>query len=182
LISGSRPILSSPNDAAPAATREETKVNDQSGRCTRLRNIAIGALAALAVVGAIAGTAALAAKPHAGSGKAHAAQAGSSQPFLADVQRLVNDGTISRTQGQAVNRQILAGRLDTQTLASSGFTQSQLQAVEQALTSTKRALASSSPKASPGSKPAAPARGSKPPPPAGSAKAHAAQSGPNQCS
>jgi hypothetical protein len=92
-------------------------------------------------------------------GKARAPQPGSDQPFLTAVQRLVNDGTISATEGQAVDRQIRAGMLETQTLASSGFTASQLQAVNQTLESTKRALA-------PGAT-AAP-RASKPPPPAAS--------------
>ena len=59
------------------------------------------------------------------------------------IQQLVNDGTITATEGQAVDREIQAGRVDTDTLASSGFTQAQLQAVEQALGNTKRALAPS---------------------------------------
>jgi hypothetical protein len=138
-------------------------VNDQNAKYARLRHTATGALAALAAVGAIAGTAALAAQPGAkkqshaavarGSaikapacpvpGKTHMSQPGSSQPFLTAVQRLVSDGTITTAEGQAVDRQILAGRLDTQTLASSGLTQTQLQAVQQTLVNTKRALAQS---------------------------------------
>ena len=48
----------------------------------------------------------------------------------------------SAAQAQTVDRQILTGRVDTQTLASSGFTQSQFQAVQQTLANTKRALVS----------------------------------------
>jgi len=134
-------------------------VKDQNGRSGRLRYTAAGALAALAAVGAIAGTAALAAKPHAstschavvakggvaqpptskGPGNAASSQPDSSQPFLTAVQRLVNDGTITAAEGQAVDREIQAGRFDPDTL--SGFTQAQLQAVDQALANTKRALA-----------------------------------------
>jgi hypothetical protein len=143
-------------------------VDHQYGRYARLRYTATGAVAALVAVGAIAGTVALAAKPHVnahghaavakggptetpagpGPGKAHASRPGSSQPFLAAVQRLVGDGTLTMTQGQVVDREIQAGRVDTQTLASSGFTDVQLQAVQQALSSTKRALASTAPRTS----------------------------------
>lgn len=135
-------------------------MNDQNARNARLRNTATGALAALAAVGAIAGTAALAAKPRA-SAHGHAAVAkrstktpappvptkkhtpspGSDQPFLTAAQRLVDDDTISTTEGQTLDREIRAGTVDTQTLASSGFTQTQLQAVQQTLSDTKRALA-----------------------------------------
>jgi hypothetical protein len=162
-------------------------VNDQHGRYARLRYTAMGALAALAAVGAIAGTAALAAKPH-----AHAAATNSStktvpagtvknrppqqnannpnNPFLIAVQRLVNDGTITTTEGQAVDREILAGSVDPQTLTSSGFTQTQLQAVEQTLDNTKRALASGvtggarAPKEPPPVGTGAPSGGKEPPP------------------
>ncbi len=137
-------------------------MSDQNNRSARLRYTATGALAALAAVAAIAGTAALAANPstkahgHAavangGSmtktptppvpGKTRTPQPGSSQPFLIAVQRLVNDGTITATEGQAVDREIQIGRLDTQTL--SGFTQAQLTALQQTLSNTKRALAQS---------------------------------------
>ncbi len=94
-------------------------------------------------------------------GKAQTPQSGSDQPFLTAVQRLVNDGTISATEGQAVDRQIRAGTLETQTLASSGFTATQLQAVNQTLANTKRALAPGATAA-----PSAP----KQPPPAASVK------------
>jgi hypothetical protein len=139
-------------------------VSDQNRRYARIRHTATGALAALAVVGAIAGTAALAAKPrpnahgHAAVARGAAIKAPTSpvpdktdapkpavnhQPFLNAIQQLVNDGTITATEGQAVDREIQAGRVDTGTLTSSGFTQAQLQAVEQALGNTKRALAPS---------------------------------------
>jgi hypothetical protein len=137
-------------------------VNDQSNRSARLRYTATGALAALAAAGAIAGAAALAAKPHANT-HGHAAAANSPttktpthpapdktdaprpavnhQPFLTAVQQLVNDDTISATEGQTLDREIQTGRVDTHTLASSGFTPTQLQAVEQTLENTKRVLA-----------------------------------------
>ena len=137
-------------------------MSDQNRRYARIRHTATGALAALAVVGAIAGTAALAAKPRA-SAHGHAAVARGAatktptspvpdktearkpavnhQPFLNAIQQLVNDGTITATEGQAVDREIQAGRVDTDTLTSSGFTPVQLQAVQQALGNTKRALA-----------------------------------------
>lgn len=136
-------------------------MKDQISRRARLRYTATGALAALAVVGAIAGTAALAAKPpakapsHAALAKRGAIKTPSSpgpdkthtpqppvnqQPFFNAVQQLVDNGTITATQGQALDRQIQSGGLDTDTLA--GFTQTQRQAVEQALGNAKRALAS----------------------------------------
>jgi hypothetical protein len=136
-------------------------VNDQNGRYARLRYTATGALAALAAAGAIAGTVALAANPGAKAhGHAAVATAGvtktpgspvpdkteapqpavNHEPFLKAIQQLVDDGTITATEGQAVDREILAGRVDTDTLASSGFTQTQLQAIQQALGNAKRAL------------------------------------------
>jgi hypothetical protein len=138
-------------------------VSDQNSRSVRLRYTATGALAALALVGAVAGTAALAANPAAKTrshvaapncaaatktpaspapDKTPAPQASASpQPFLNAIQRLVGNGTITAAEGQAVDREIQGGRIDTQTL--SGFTQVQLEAVEQALGNTKRALAGS---------------------------------------
>jgi hypothetical protein len=174
-------------------------VDHQNGRHARLRYTATGALAALAAVGAIAGTVAVAANPRAktrgqaavakklahaavanGSttkaptppvpGKTHAPQPGSDQPFLTAIQRLVNDGTISTAEGQTLDSEIQAGRLDTQTLASSGFTPTQLQAVEQTLANTKRALAPgatgapATPKGPPPAGTGAPDRGKGPPP------------------
>ena len=137
-------------------------MNDQSNRSIRLRYTATGALAALVVVGAIAGTAALAAKPtahaprHALVAKRNAANNSASrikektgapeppanpQPFLADIQRLVDNGTITAAEAQVVDREIQAGRLDTDSLTAAGFTQAQLDAVQRALSSTKRGLA-----------------------------------------
>ncbi len=165
-------------------------MDHQKGGYARLRYTATGALAALAAVGAIAGTVALAANPGAktpghatvttGSPnstptppmrtKTRTPQSGSDQPFVTAVQKLVNDGTITTTQGQALDRELRAGRLDTQTLASSGFTATQLQAVEQTLQNTKRALApgmtgaSSAPKEPPLAGTGAPSGGKQPPP------------------
>jgi hypothetical protein len=136
-------------------------VNDQHGRYARLRYTATGALAALAAVAAIAGPTALGAKPPANTHRHAALVNGAAtnaptspvpdktqtpqpvvnhQPFFNAIQRLVDNGTISPTEGQAVDREIQAGRVDTDTLASSGFTPTQLQAVEQTLSNAKRAL------------------------------------------
>jgi hypothetical protein len=141
-------------------------VNDQTPKSARLRYTATGALAALVVVGAIAGTAALAAKPaakQAARASGHAVVAncdatktpGSAtpdktgapepkanpQPFLNDIQTLVDDGTITASEAQTVDREIEAGRVDTDSLSAAGFTPAQLQAVQQALGNTKRGLA-----------------------------------------
>lgn len=141
-------------------------MNDQDGSYARLRHTATGALAA---VGAIAGTAALAAnsrpRPHRhatvadGSttsggatktptspapGKAHTPQP-VPQAFLTDAHRLVRDGTITTTEGQVLDSEIQAGRVDTDMLASSGFTPTQIQAVQQALSNTKHALGRTAP-------------------------------------
>jgi hypothetical protein len=175
-ISGLRTTLTLPNRRRSGGPIERrSKVNDQSNRSTRLRYTATGALAALAVVGAIAGTAALAAKPatrpsrHALAAKPathpsrHALVANcdatktpapavkdktgapepsaSAQPFLDDIQRLVASGTITAAEGQTVDREIQAGRVDTDSLTAAGFTQTQLQAVQRALSSTKAGLA-----------------------------------------
>jgi hypothetical protein len=163
LISGSRTILTFAQTEPPRRPhREETKVNDQHGRSARLRDTATGALAALAIVGAIAGTAALAANPHAKT-HGHAAlvhgratktptsplpdktlapqPAVNQQPFFNAIGRLVDNGTITAPEGQALDREIRTGRVDTDTLASSGFTRTQLEAVAQALGDTKRAIA-----------------------------------------
>ena len=138
-------------------------MNDQSNRSARLRYTATGALAALVVVGAIPGTAALAAKPSAhGPRRAAVANCDTTkaaapmvkdntgapepnanpQPFLDDIQRLVDNGAITAAEGQVVDREIEAGRVDTDSLTAAGFTQTQLQAVQQALGNTKRGLAS----------------------------------------
>jgi hypothetical protein len=127
----------------------------------RIRHTATGALAALIVVGAIAGGSALAANPQAKTGgrvapKALAAKAASfvapdksrvarppvdQQPFFNAVHRLVQDGKITAAQGQIVDAEILTGRVDTDTLAARGFNAAALQAVQQALGNAKRALA-----------------------------------------
>ncbi|MGA2927014.1 MAG: hypothetical protein ABSG43_13640 [Solirubrobacteraceae bacterium] len=136
-------------------------MNDQNASHAHLRNTATGALAAVAAVGAIAGTAALAANPR-GDTHDHAATATGAttktpttpapdkthtprpavnhEPFLTAVQQLVDNGTITAAESRAVDREILAGRVDTDGLASSGFTETQLQAIEQTLSNTKRAL------------------------------------------
>lgn len=137
-------------------------MKDQSNRSTRLRYTATGALAALVLVGAIAGTAALAAKPsahsprHALAAKSQAAKTPAAvvkdrtgppeakadpQAFLNDIQRLVDSGTITSAEGQVVDHEIEAGRVDTDSLTAAGFTPNQLQAVQQALAGTKRGLA-----------------------------------------
>jgi hypothetical protein len=136
-------------------------VKDQTGRYVRLRYTATGALAALAAVGAIAGAVALGANPCAKTHRRAAVATGgatkpagspvdktraqaptaSPQPFLDDIQRLVDNGTITAAEAQVVDREIVAGRVDTDTLAASGFTQAQLQAVQQALSETKSGLA-----------------------------------------
>jgi hypothetical protein len=143
-------------------------VSDQESRSARLRYTATGALAALVAAGAIAGTVALADSPPAAKtpcqpaatsgpgmtgpgktdpgktdpGKVGAPQpAATPQPFLNAVQRLVGDGTITGAEGQALDREIVSGRVDTQTLTSDGFTPAQIDAVQQALGNSKQALA-----------------------------------------
>jgi hypothetical protein len=138
-------------------------VGDPENRPARLRYTATGALAALAVAGAIAGTVALADSPPTAKtpgapvlnkaqvlkkapvlNKAQAPRPSASpEPFVGAIHRLVDDGTITATEGQAVDREILTGRVDPDTLASAGFTAAQLQAVQQALATTKLALAAS---------------------------------------
>jgi hypothetical protein len=143
-------------------------VHHQNAGSARLRHTATGALAALAalaVVGAIAGTTALAAKPHhkrhhhatvanssaktptspAPSKSNAPPQDASQQPFFDAIKQLVDNGTISAAQGQAVDSQIQRGYFDSSTLA--GFTQAQIQAVEQAISNTKRAMGPAEPPA-----------------------------------
>ncbi len=69
------------------------------------------------------------------------------QPFLDAVAQLVNNGTITSAQGQIVDNQIQTGRVDTDALVAAGFTQSQADAVGQALGSVKQSMAPSSPPA-----------------------------------
>jgi hypothetical protein len=135
-------------------------VNDEPSKSGRVRFTAVGAIAALAAVGAIAVTGALAAKPQVKSAPPAAAGAPNKSPtgplpnksqaqpppvdpqrFLNAIQRLVNDGTITAADAQVVDREIMAGRVDTDSLTASGYTQAQLQAVENALDNAKRALA-----------------------------------------
>jgi hypothetical protein len=152
-------ILALSNDAT--LYQQEANVNDKRGKYTRLRYTAAGAVAALAAAGAIAGAVALAASPppkahgHAAAANGQPikppgspadksrgqAPTASPQPFLDDIQRLVDNGTITSAEGQVIDREILAGRVDTDTLAAAGFTQAQLQAVQQALSGTKAGLA-----------------------------------------
>lgn len=150
-------------------------MNDHSPRYVRVRQTAIGALAALAAAGAIASAAALASKPHArphrhqaihGSkaqspsdqvqGQSQPSQPGTvktrrsqpapnPQPFLDAVIQLVDNGTITAAQGRIVDDQIRTGRVDTDALVAAGFTQSQADAVQQALGSVKQSMAPSSP-------------------------------------
>ncbi len=136
-------------------------MNDQNARYVRLRYTATGALAALAAAGAIAGTVALAAGPPAKTHRHAAVATGSPtkpapsgvpvkteapappvnhQPFLDAIQQLVDNGTITATEAQVVDREIVDGRVDTDALAASGFTPAQLDAVSQALGGAKRAL------------------------------------------
>ena len=63
--------------------------------------------------------------------------------FLNAIQRLVDNGTITVAEAQVVDREIIAGRVDTDSLTASGFTATQLQAVQDALGSAKSTLAAS---------------------------------------
>jgi hypothetical protein len=66
---------------------------------------------------------------------------------LTDAQQLVSDGTITATEGQVLESEIKAGQVNTDTLASKGFTPTQLQAVQQTLSTTKQALGPTAPTA-----------------------------------
>jgi hypothetical protein len=163
-------------------------MSDQPSGRLRVRYSLTGALAALAVVGAIAGTAALAAnsraRPHRHARQQHATITNGSkiktptspapgktgapqpavnhQPFLNAIGQLVDKGTITAVQGQTVDSEIQAGRVDSDTLAASGaFTPSQIQAVQQTLSNAKRVLG-----------PPAPPAAGKNPAPQQNAKAH----------
>ena len=151
-------------------------MNDHSPRHVRVRQTAIGALAALAAVGAAASATALASKPHARPHRLHAAvdsskaqsppdqvhgkiqpsqpgtvktpgsqPAPNPQPFLDAVTQLVDNGTITAAQGQIFDDQIQTGRVDTDALVGGGFTHSQANAVQQALGRVKQSMAPSSP-------------------------------------
>jgi predicted amino acid dehydrogenase len=69
----------------------------------------------------------------------------SPQPFLAAITQLVANGTITPAQGHVVDRAIQDGTFDPDSLASSGFTASQIQTIEDAIASTKRSLANAAP-------------------------------------
>ena len=128
-------------------------MNDQPAKYARFRHTATGALAALAAVGLIAGGTALASRPHhkpqhhakVANGTATKTPTSSPQPpanpqpFLNAVGQLVDNGTISTTQGQAVDQQLRQGYFDSSTLT--GFTQAQIQAVQNAISNAKQALA-----------------------------------------
>jgi hypothetical protein len=123
-------------------------------RYVRLRYTATGALAALAAAGAIAGTVALADNPPTKTPASPAPSKtgappppGNSQPFLDDVERLVDNGTLTAAQGQVLDGEIEAGQVHTEMLAAAGFTQAQLQAVQQALSATKQSMAPGGPSA-----------------------------------
>ncbi len=141
-------------------------MNDHSPGYVRVRQTVIGAIAALAAVGAITAAGALASQPHARPQRYHAARHGSEsqsppdqvhgktggsqpapnpQPFFDAVMQLVDNGTITAAQGQIVDDQIQTGRVDTDALVAAGFTQSQADAVQQALGSVKQSMAPSSP-------------------------------------
>ena len=69
----------------------------------------------------------------------------SPQPFLAAITQLVAGRTITPAQGHVVDRAIQDGTFDPDSLASSGFSESQIQAIADALASTKRSLANPAP-------------------------------------
>ncbi len=81
------------------------------------------------------------AKPTAGNPQAPP----SPQPFLAAITQLVANGTITPAQGHVVDGAIQDGTFDPDSLASSGFTEIEIQAIEDALASTKRSLANAAP-------------------------------------
>jgi predicted amino acid dehydrogenase len=63
------------------------------------------------------------------------------------IAQLVDNGTITATQGQAVDSELRQGNFDPSTLT--GFTEAQIQAVEQALANAKRAQVPTGPGTSP---------------------------------
>ncbi len=69
----------------------------------------------------------------------------SPQPFLAAITQLVANRTITPAQGHVVDSAIQNGAPDPDSLASRGFTESQIQAIEDAVASTKRSLANAAP-------------------------------------
>ena len=81
------------------------------------------------------------AKPTAGNPQAPP----SPQPFLAAITQLVADRTITPAQGHVVDSAIQDGTFDPDSLASSGFTESEIQTIEDAFASTKRSQANAAP-------------------------------------
>jgi hypothetical protein len=69
----------------------------------------------------------------------------SPQPFLAAITQLVANGTITPAEGHVVDSAIQDGTFDPDSLASSGFTESEIQAIGDALAGTKRSLANAAP-------------------------------------
>jgi hypothetical protein len=119
-------------------------MNDQDGKHGRGRYtvagalVALVALAAIAAVGATAGTNPPAPKPPVRvTGPAPSVP----QPLQNAVQQIVNNGTITAAQGRTLDGDIRAGTVHPDQLASQGFTQGQVEAVQQMLRSTKLQLA-----------------------------------------
>jgi hypothetical protein len=118
-------------------------MNDQNGRYARIRYTAAGALVALAAGGAIAAVDATAVTTPA-SPKPPVQVTGPAQsvpPALQNaVQQLVNNGTITSAQEQTLDNDIKASNVHADVLASQGFTQTQIAAIGQMLTSAKLQL------------------------------------------
>jgi hypothetical protein len=119
-------------------------MNDHNGRYTRIRYAAVGALAALAAGGAIAAVSATAGTDPPAS-KPPVRVTGPAQsvpPALQNaVQQLVSNGTITAAQGHTLDSDIKASTVHADQLASQGFTQTQIEAIGQMLTSAKLQLA-----------------------------------------
>ena len=135
-------------------------MNDQNGRYARLRYTATGALAALAQSArspapppwpqtrraktrghaAVANGAQDQDADVPGAGQDPRATAGLDQPFLTAVQQLVNDGTISTTRARPLIARFRPAASIRRRSHRAG-SPTQLQAVEQTLENTKRALA-----------------------------------------
>lgn len=127
----------------------------------RVRYTATGALAALAAAGAVAGSVALAAGSQANGSKDETTTMGvvtktpaaplptntqgsepnSGQLFLNAVALLVSNGTITAAEGRTLDAEIQTGGVDSEALAASGFTQQQLQVVQQTLGGVKESIA-----------------------------------------
>jgi hypothetical protein len=74
------------------------------------------------------------------------------------VTQLVQAGTITQAQAQAVDAQIQAGRIDTESLMSSaGLSAAQMQAVNDKLIAIKKSLAAQAPAGAVKQKPSGPA-------------------------